>query len=168
MRRVGFSTRLGAALLDMVIVLVAGALLGFLLGGTLGGLLGGVAGQGLGAIMGAMLGGAMGAAAMVSLVSTVYGLIEGFVGQSPGKMILGIIIREQDGSPAARTTLLARYAVKNASTLLSLLAGITGSKLLESASGIAGVIVFLGCFLVLGASRLALHDMIAKTAVYPK
>ena len=31
-----------------------------------------------------------------------------------------------------------------------------------------GLVIFIGCFFVLGAKRQAIHDLIAKTAVFKK
>lgn len=36
----------------------------------------------------------------------------------------------------------------------------------SSLGGLAGLVVGVGCFLVLGTARQALHDMVAKTAVF--
>jgi uncharacterized RDD family membrane protein YckC len=47
--------------------------------------------------------------------------------------------------------------------LLRALIKITGSFV-----GIIGLIIFIGCFFVLGKKKQALHDIICKTAVYNK
>jgi hypothetical protein len=39
---------------------------------------------------------------------------------------------------------------------------------LATLGNLAGLIFFVGCFFTLGMKRQAFHDMIAKTAVYPK
>ena len=78
--------------------------------------------------------------------------MEGFTGQTPGKMILGITVANMNGEKATIDKLLLRAFIK-----------ITGSFV-----GIIGFIIFVGCFLVLGEKKQALHDIICKTAVYKK
>ena len=117
--------------------------------------LGGAAGAFVGAMMG------------IGLVGTFYGLIEAFTGASPGKMVLGIKIGLAEGTAAPVSTLLIRYAVKNSGTILQLLGSI-GLAFLIPVAGLASLVIFVGCFFVLGQNKQALHDLVAKTAVYPK
>ena len=85
---------------------------------------------------------------------------------TPGKMLLKLKIRAADGSEADQNTLITRFAVKNAGALLNILAAITTVGMLASLGSLAGLVVGLGCFLVLGTAKQALHDVVAKTAVY--
>ncbi|MCB2186366.1 MAG: RDD family protein [Deltaproteobacteria bacterium] len=163
MERVGFGKRFLAFLIDLVIVMVGGTVVSFLTGGLMGGMASRAgappeASAGLGVLAGVTI---------FILIGSLYNLIEAFRGQSPGGMILGIIIRNQDGSPADLGTLFYRYAVKNISSLLRLAAAILGLGFLETVGNLAGFVIFLGCFLVLRADRLTLHDMICHTSVYP-
>jgi uncharacterized RDD family membrane protein YckC len=170
-------------LLDLVLVGILAVTVGPLLGGLLGGLAGGAAGgaTGLGmeagsgmdlaaagAAGGGILGMLLGAMLGIVLVLVLYGLIEGLVGASPGKMLLGIRIGKDDGSQASVPTLLARYAIKNSAMLLSFVAVIVGVSAIQTLGQVAGLIVGLGCFLVLGSARQALHDKLAKAAVHWK
>ena len=77
-----------------------------------------------------------------------------------------IRIKAADGSDAGAGTLLTRAAIKYSHSLLSLLGLLTGIAILSKLGSLAGLVVFVGCFVVLGANRQALHDMLAKTAVY--
>lgn len=172
--RIGFGLRLGAALIDFAISIVAGLIVGALLGGVVGGAAG-AAGAAAGgeeaaatAAAGGIIGALVGAVLGIYIVGVLYGLIEGLTGASPGKRILKIKIGNQDGTPAVIQTLLLRYALKNGNLLLSFVAGITGLGFLGSLGNLWGLVIFIGCFFVLGEARLAIHDRIAKTAVYRK
>jgi len=52
--------------------------------------------------------------------------------------------------------------------VLGLLGAVPGLHVLGLLAPAAGIIVFIGCFLVLGDKRQALHDVAAKTAVFRK
>jgi len=173
--RIGFGMRLGAALIDVVIMLVGGVVVGLVFGGILGSLLGAAGGAG-GAIEGAgaaggavavgLLGMIMGAMIGLVVFGVLYGLIEAFTGASPGKMILKIKIRNADASEASIGTLFGRYALKNVGMLAGLLAGITGITFINTVGQLGFLIIVVGCFFVLGSARQAIHDKIVKTAVY--
>jgi uncharacterized RDD family membrane protein YckC len=169
-KRVGFGPRLGAALIDCVLVMVVGFVFGGIIGGALG--------LGAGALTGAATdeAGAAAAAAAVGfvggmmagtlLVMVLYGLIEAFTGASPGKMILKLKIGTDDGRTAPTSTYVTRWAVKYSSSILSTLGLLTGLGFLGTIGSLAGLVILVGCFMVLGASKQAIHDLAAKTAVY--
>lgn len=169
-KRVGFGPRLGAALIDFVLVMVVGFLFGGIIGGVLGlgaGALTGAATDQEGAAAAAAAVGFLGGmAAGTLLVMILYGLIEAFTGASPGKMILKLKIGTDDGRVAPLSTYLTRWAVKNSSAILSTLGAITGLSLLGTLGTLAGFVILVGCFMVLGASKQSVHDLAAKTAVY--
>jgi hypothetical protein len=77
-------------------------------------------------------------------------------------------VGNQDGTKASVGQLLERYALKNCNFLLSLLAAFTGVHVLKTIGTLGGLAIFIGCFFVLSSGRQAFHDMIAKTAVYPR
>ena len=169
--RIGFGKRFGALLLDFVLCSVAA----FFLGSTIGAMLGlgaaGVMGAGGdGAASDAAVAGAIGAAvgfiAAFAVIGTVYFAIEGFTGFTLGKLMLGIRIANETQAPLG--TLLGRYAIKNINSLASLAALLLGIKILGTLGSVAGLVIFIGCFLALGAKRQALHDQIMHTAVFPK
>jgi uncharacterized RDD family membrane protein YckC len=127
--RIGFGKRLGAALLDLLIVAVVGGGIGIVFGAALGGMMGAAAiplpgGAAVGGVLGALVGFSLGSA----LVAPFYGLWEGLTGAAAGKRILGIRIANENGSRAAIGTLLSRYAIKNINFILTLVSLVVGDR----------------------------------------
>ncbi len=163
--RIGFGPRLGAALLDIVfIVLMLGpiSLLGIGAGlATALGLEAAVGNEEAEAL--ALIGMGAGAIAMAiiaGVVALAYTLIEAFTGASPGKRVMGLQVVREDGSPGDVQLYLLRWALKNSGSLLQFV--------LPLISSLVSLVFFFGCFAALGEKRQALHDIIAKTAVYKK
>jgi uncharacterized RDD family membrane protein YckC len=178
-QRVGFGPRLGAWLLDFVIVCV----LAFLGGSTIGGLIGVTAGAALSgamanqadslsaagaAALGGLFGGIVAFFIAAAVIGIVYFLIEGFTGYTLGKLMLGIRVASDDGTSAGVGKLLTRYAIKNCNILLTVLAALSGVTALRTLGNLGGLLIIVGCFFVLGMKKQAFHDMLAHTAVYPK
>jgi uncharacterized RDD family membrane protein YckC len=107
-------------------------------------------------------------AVALGLVTVLYGLIEAFTGRSPGKLLVGLQIVDQSGQRASVGNLLVRYLVKHSGSLVAVVGSVMASKVVQNMSQALGVIVVIGCFLVFGKARLALHDRIAGTAVLRK
>jgi len=170
--RIGFGKRLGAMVLDVilcgVLVGVAGGVVGGMLGLGAGSLAAGQGDAAAGAMSGAALGAMMGMIAAAAVIGCVYFLIEGFTGYTLGKLILGIRVANADGTQAPVSTLLARWALKNINFVMTVVALLTGIELIRVLGNVGGLVIFVGCFLVLGVSKQALHDRIVNTAVYPK
>jgi uncharacterized RDD family membrane protein YckC len=174
-KRVGFGMRFAAALIDLAVVgvvgFVAGATLGGMLGGGIGGLLGGSAGgdeAAAGAALGASIGAVLGVVAALAVFVFLYSLIEAFAGASPGKMILRLKVGTHDGRRGSTPLYVKRWAIKYAGTLLGLLGAIPGLHIFGLLAPAASLVIFIGCFLVLGDRRQALHDLGAATAVFRK
>ena len=172
-KRVGFGPRLAACLIDLLIVgivgFVAGAAIGGMLGGWIGGALGGSEGAGSSSgALGAAIGAALGVVAAFGGFVFLYSLIEAFTGASPGKMILGLKVGTADGRRGGTALYVKRWAIKYSGTVLGLLGAVPGLHVLGLLAPAAGIIVFIGCFLVLGDKRQALHDLGAATAVFRK
>lgn len=163
--RVGFGPRLGAYLIDGVLGGIIGSIIGMVAGASVAGLF--FAGDDLGPLA-AIIGGALGTIAGMFLMFIVFMIMEALTGQSPGKMILKIKIKNADGSDASASSLLIRALLKNINYVMSLLAGITGILVLASVGSLGGLVIFIGCFIVLGAKKQSIHDMLSKTAVYKK
>jgi len=159
--RIGFGKRLGSSLLDFTISLLPGIVLGIYAGAAMGAFLldffydeaqlktiqAGFSGE-----IAATIIGLVASLAGIAFTSIFFYVLEGFTGQTPGKMILGITVANMNGEKATIDKLLLRAFIK-----------ITGSFV-----GIIGFIIFIGCFFVLGKKKQALHDIICKTAVYNK
>jgi uncharacterized RDD family membrane protein YckC len=171
-RRVGFEPRFTATLIDAVamgaVSAVAGFAMGSVFGAGAGATTGGATGDEGAAALAGMLGFAGGVMAGVLLSILAYGLIEGLTGASPGKRALKLTIGTEDGRPAPVATCLLRWAVKNLNPLLMTLGVVSGFDVLNSLGKLAGFVILIGCFLVLGEGRQALHDLAAKTAVFKR
>jgi uncharacterized RDD family membrane protein YckC len=138
MDRIGFGKRVLAAIIDGVLIIVVG---------------------GVGALVISYF-------VLLPVLSLLLLALEILRGTSPGKMVMGIQIKGQDGSTAPREVLLKRAALKYACSIFTLVAAITGLSVLRTLGSLVGFIVFLGCFMVLTADKQALHDRFAGTAVY--
>jgi uncharacterized RDD family membrane protein YckC len=174
-KRVGFGPRLIAALIDAAIVMVLAIVFGGMVGGLLGLGVGAAIGAGgdsdsaaVGGAAGALLGALGGFTIGIAVFGFLYSLIEGLTGASPGKMVLKLKVGTEGGQHATVQVYLTRWAVKYSGQLLGFLAIITGITIISTLGSLASLVIFVGCFLVLGTNRQAIHDMAAKTAVYNK
>jgi uncharacterized RDD family membrane protein YckC len=100
------------------------------------------------------------------LIPMAYTSTEIFMAGTPGKKVLKLAIRNDDGSVAAQNTLIKRWVFKNSGSVLMFLSTLTTVSILATVGNIASLIVFVGCFFTLTEARLAFHDKFAKTAVY--
>ena len=174
--RVGLGPRLGAALIDYVVVAVIGLMLANLVDSWFPGYLAeGMARQQakmdpkVAAQMAAMTGVLKSVAkwsAGAGLATLLYGLLEGLFGRALGKLVLGLRIADAEGRAASVGRLMGRMALKHCGTLLGMLGMVTGIFTIGEISRIPSLVMVGGFFLVLGRKRQALHDLAAKTAVY--
>jgi uncharacterized RDD family membrane protein YckC len=164
--RIGFGPRLLAALIDAVAISAAGLLAGSGLARAIGLPLAGTLGDGGSEL--AALAAVVWTLAGLAVCVFLYSLIEAFTGASPGKMLLGLKVGLEDGRRAAPAVYALRWAVKFSGSLLGLLGAVPGFYLLGLLAPAAGLVVFAGCFFVLGDKRQALHDLAARTAVFRK
>ncbi len=108
----------------------------------------------------------------ITMYSTVLGILyyslEVIYGASLGKMMLGLRIANSNRTWASINTLIVRASLKNISMVVNVLFLVTSMTLVSTFGSIFGVIAFIGCFVVLSEKKQALHDLIAKTAVYYK
>lgn len=175
-QRIGFGPRLGAFIIDsFIITILASILMALFMEATFSAF---INGQLTEAIMNSSGSSQftpqeaydemMRVSLFIAHFSTLYMIIEAFLGATPGKMLLGIKIGTQDGKAGDIWLYFPRFAIKNGSVLLELAGRITGIGLFNSIAGLLGMVIFFGCFFVLGEKRQALHDTIAKTAVFRK
>jgi len=154
MERQGFGIRLGALLIDMVILLLLGLILNVIFGRgfTFSFRSGGVAGTVIYILV-------------CSAVELAYWSTEIFRAASAGKMILGLTIAGESGVLPTQNRLVMRWAIKHSAVVFiaasPIIGGISGIL-----AGLAALTVFVGCFMALGAARQALHDVLAHTAVF--
>lgn len=99
-------------------------------------------------------------------LGVLYPLVEGLTGASPGKRVLDICVATPDGYQATTRVYFRRYVVKNLGKIFQVLALVPTLGLLGTLSSLYDLVFFVGYFIALGASRMALHDMIAQTAVF--
>ncbi len=163
--RVGFGPRLMAFILDIVIVIALAMVLLPFIGALVGGAASG--GDEVAAALG-MIAGIMAAFIALPLIATVYFLIEAVTGATPGKMILGLKVGTPEGTAGDIKLYATRYAIKNISFILSAVGAMVGVAILGTAGTWVGLVIFLGTFMVLGSKKQALHDLLAKTAIYKK
>jgi len=172
-RRIGFGRRLGAYLIDIVFIIGSSFILASLFGDFFERFVdfSKVTDEQL-AQMDALPGNfgdimlTIGAAA--GIFAFLYNLVEGLLGYTVGKLMLGIQIGNQDGTPADTGKLMLRFAIKNSSSIIGLIGMAAMVSLINSIGSAIGIVVIIGCFFALGEKKLALHDLIAKTAVFRK
>lgn len=99
-----------------------------------------------------------------------YWLFEALTGASPGKRILKLQIRMQDGSEASRTIIALRTAIKFSDRLLRLIIMIpvylVVVESINTAASLVNLVIIIGCISVLSVKKQALHDTITHTAVF--
>jgi uncharacterized RDD family membrane protein YckC len=96
----------------------------------------------------------------------VYMLSDVVAGGTPGKWLLGLKIRKEDGGRAGFGRRLVRYALKCSVLLIVVPFGTMGNTVLSIlffAIGLAGI---PGYLLILGKDRQALYDRLSHTAVF--
>ncbi|MFH1501686.1 MAG: RDD family protein [Candidatus Eisenbacteria bacterium] len=109
-------------------------------------------------IFGSVVYGAPLAFALVSLSDALFGA-------TPGKWLLKLRVASADGSPPSRTRLFARWALKHVCAWGLVLALVLGESLVAGAAIVLGAVVLVGSVAAGGPRRLALHDMLSRTAV---
>lgn len=171
--RAGFAIRSAAFVIDVILLLAISLLFGLMAGSSAGYLLHrmGVTNVGNDPAAALAASGFFGVAVFVlvtllvlSLLSLPYNLMEAFFGWTPGKLATGLRVRNQDGGPATFGQVFWRWLIKHNAVLLGVLT-LTGIPF-TALSPFGQALIFLGCFLVLGSSRQALHDMASQTAVF--
>src|SRR4051794_14195826 len=100
-----------------------------------------------------------------SLGALAYASFEVFKAATPGKMILGQRIVTVEGKPASGSTLFWRFAVKHLPELIGLAAAVTTLGALDKITRFMELGMGLAALAVLGASRQAVWDQIAGTIV---
>ena len=175
--RVGFGRRLGAYLLDILFTILAGIMLGSFIGEALVSVFGQQDQEaidnmstvyrdlGLDIDIETLMNTITQTGVSASLIGILLFVLEGISGQSIGKMLLNIHNTDVDGNPAGPAKLWLRAALKYGSNMASILGGLVGISLIALLGSLWGIVIFFGCFAVLGSGKQALHDIMAKTVV---
>jgi uncharacterized RDD family membrane protein YckC len=153
--RVGFLLRVGAVLLDVVILL---PFIGAAIGASYY-----LESQGK---LTPEIEYALGVA--LSIGALAYHTLDIFTAATPGKMLLGQRIVAVDGSTAPVGTLVSRFLVKNFAGLFGLVAAITALDVLDRLLRLVNVATLIAFLPVLGAARQAVWDQLAGTIVMRK
>ena len=153
MERVGFGPRFLAALIDVVALLIVLTILGTVFGVSAFSMGAGVTGFSIIAVV-------------MALIPLGYTTTEIFQAATPGKQLMKLKIRNQDGTDADQSVLQKRWAIKASGSLISLVGTLTTVTLISTIGGLVGLVIGLGCFLVLTEGKQALHDKLANTAVF--
>ncbi|MCX7930400.1 MAG: RDD family protein [Chlorobi bacterium] len=177
--RVGFGRRFGALFLDIIIIILISGIVAFTAGSAIEPLveqklsaqleqteLSELDSEQAEVVMGwtktGTLWGFIG-----SIVGLLYSLLEIVAAATPGKMMLGIKIANADGTAASTQTLVTRWLIKyGLASILSIIGMVSDNAVPNTLASLVNLVIFIGCFLALGQTRQALHDRIAKTAVY--
>ncbi len=104
----------------------------------------------------------------MAVVYAIYLAPEILIAASPGKLVMGLRIRHEDGQPASFFQLLIRWAIKVLPYVCAALGPLLSIEILTFIGSIGCIILWVGCFLVLGASCQAFHDGFTFTAVFKK
>jgi len=105
---------------------------------------------------------------LVLAVTFIYYSLEVIFARTPGKMLLGMIIGTDERRFASYSQLFVRLAIKHLSSFFSLFFVLTAISLFQTFSTIAGFVIYVGCLFALSLKKQALHDTVARTAVYFK
>ena len=100
------------------------------------------------------------------LLVLAYLVFEVAAAASLGKIVFGIEIASCDGSEATTAVLLNRWTCKWSFLLVGVLFDVFQNLLLAWLANLLLLIVLIGCLAVLGDSKMAWHDLWARTAVY--
>lgn len=96
----------------------------------------------------------------------VYMLSDVAAGGTPGKMLLGLKIRREDGGRAGFGRRLVRYTLKGSILLIVLPFGMVEDTVLSILFLTIGLAGIPGYLLILGKDRQALYDRLSRTAVF--
>ena len=102
------------------------------------------------------------------IITFMYYSLEIVLAATPGKLILGLQIADENRKSAKIQKLFIRFLGKHLESLVSLIAFMTAIVWIGTIGSVISLIILIGCFFVLGKNRQAFHDMLAKTAVYKK
>ena len=106
---------------------------------------------------------------LAQLIPILYFSLELLIAASIGKLILGLVIGNDDQTKAEFGSLLTRYLIKNLSSFVIIVGIFTSVTFLHSTLPfLINIALLIGFFFILNHKRQAFHDMFSKTAIYKK
>jgi len=153
MEREGFKLRFAAAIIDCLIIMAISIVL--------------LPSVGSGA---SAAGGSWFLTVLAQLLALAIASLEIFKAQSPGKMLLGLVIRDQDGNEASQEVLIKRFLIKWCPGIIGFLGALTTLSLFSWIGQIAGIGILIAFLIILREDRknLSWYDEVSGTAVYKK
>ena len=107
-------------------------------------------------------------ALFVNLARLIYFSTEIFLGASVGKMLLGLKIVSADGGDASTGVLLGRYLLKHIGKVCTVLSLLCIPMVFNAFGSLFGFVIFVGCFFAAGDRHQTIHDMLCRTIVVKK
>ncbi|QOV88991.1 RDD family protein [Humisphaera borealis] len=103
---------------------------------------------------------------ILGLFGLAIGAIEFLKGQTPGKMLLKLRVQGEAGTPATQQQMIRRCALKYGMWVFYLIGGLLSMQWLVHVGQVVWLVFFAGSFVALGGAKQALHDILGKTAVF--
>jgi uncharacterized RDD family membrane protein YckC len=160
-KRANFGIRFGAFILDAIIFFALGYLFKMILGQK-----DPTPEEMMGLQMSEIMMLTTSASMVTYIIGLLYFLTEVFLLKTPGKMILGLVVADQEGNKPPMNALIIRYLFKQGATLVIIVAVFANLSALLWFSYLLSLIYLVSCLMATRETRLALHDDIAKTAVF--
>lgn len=163
--RIGFFRRLGAYIIDNIIIMLL-VIIAMFATGIMSDLLDSVKQGGYSLDFGNMEEVSKRIIPIYGVIVLLYFSSELFFGASLGKMMLAIRIGADDRTIATFPKLLVRFVIKNISVIFSLIAYLLSLIFIDLIGDILQFIIYFGFFFTFSFRRQAFHDMLSATAVY--
>jgi uncharacterized RDD family membrane protein YckC len=106
--------------------------------------------------------------ASISIVAILYFLMEGLIGASLAKLVLGIKIARAEGEGAYLPMFLWRFLVKYSGIILLIIGFLLNMEILMKVGVALVFIILIGSVPILSKDRRAIHDYMSGTAVYDR
>ena len=113
-----------------------------------------------------VLAAAVGVLAAFGIVGALYMLLEVVFVATPGKRLVGLVVAGDDGAPPPVAMRVSRYLGKNGHLLVAALSAVSGMWIAGMLAPLVTLVVMAGSALMLTNDRRALHDIVARTAVF--
>lgn len=109
---------------------------------------------------------ALGMVPVIGVITLLYFSSEMFFGASLGKLMLSIRIGSDDRYLASFPKLLARYIMKNISIISSMIGYSLSLVVVDATGDFLQFVIYFGFLFTIAARKQAFHDMLSATAVY--